>query len=132
MKKTFSVLLIAIFSFGFLSFSITKQELLGTWRWIHVVNSNTGQKIGINELSMGMSKEVKVQFKEDNTYVELKTRNDDNSVSTTEGQWQLDKEGAILTMVSKGKSMPSKIVDFKNDTLVVEMRGSMNLVMVKE
>ena len=81
---------------------------------------------------MGMSKEVKVQFKEDNTYVELKTRNDDNSVSTTEGEWQLDKEGAILTMVSKGKSMPSKIVDFKNDTLVVEMRGSMNLVMVKE
>ena len=132
MKKTFSVLLIAIFSFGFLSFSITKQELVGTWRWIHVLNSNTGQEMNVSELTMGMAKEVKTQFKDENTYVELTTNTEDNSVSTKEGQWELAKDGATLTMISKGKTLPSKIVSLRNDTLVVEMRSPMNLVMVKE
>lgn len=132
MKKTFSVLLIAIFSFGFLSFSITRQELVGTWRWLHVENLETDQKIDVSELTMGMAKEVRTQFNEDNSYQERKTNSKNNSVSTTEGKWQLEEEGSVLSMMFNGKTRPSKIVSFKNDTLIVEMRNPLNLVMVKE
>jgi hypothetical protein len=132
-KHSITMMTLAILAFSLVSFMVADQkELIGTWRWVHVKNAQTNETMDIEKLTMGMSKEVKTTFKEDGTYAENKSKADGSGVSTTTGEWKLEEDGRVLSMKTNDKWRPAKIVQFTKDSLVVEMRPSMQLVMVKE
>ncbi len=132
MKKITSLTIVLLCIVTLSSFVITKKELVGTWRWLNIVNSQSGEKIDIQKMTMGMAKEMKMEFKDDNSYLEHKTNSEDGKISTTSGEWKLEVEGTVLNMKTNEKWRPSKIISFSSDTLIIEMRGPMHLVLVKE
>jgi hypothetical protein len=109
-----------------------KNQLIGSWRWLHVMNTATNEKVSIEKLTMGMTNNIKTTFKDDNTYTEDKTKLDGSGVSTTTGEWKLEDNDKILSMKSNDKWRPSKVILFTADSLIVEMRPSLQLVMTKE
>jgi lipocalin-like protein len=129
-KRSTMMMALAAMAFSLLSFVIAdKKDLIGTWRWVHVKNTQSNETIPVEKMTM--SKEVKTSFKEDGTYAESKSK-DDGSVSTINGEWKLEEDGKVLSLKSSDKWRPAKIVQLSADSLIVEMRPAMQLVMVKE
>ena len=121
-------LLFSILSLSLIVFSsfIEKEDLVGTWRWLYILNTQSGEKMSIEKLTM--AKEVKTEIKTDNTYLEYKT-NSENKTSTTSGEWKLESDGT-LSMKPNDKWLPSKTIHLSSDTLTVQMMGPMHLVMI--
>ena len=137
MKKTSSILATFLLFITLTSLTlfpgnkIAKEDLIGTWKWVTLKNGDTGEDLGIEMLTMGMAKEVKVEFRSDFTYSEIKNKLEGDGFSETKGEWALEDNNTVLNMKPKDKWMPSKIVSFEGDTLIVDMRSPMQLVMVK-
>lgn len=121
-------------SFSYKGIKVFQKEpsIVGTWKWSAMVNTETNENMGIEMMTMGMSKEVKTKFLEDGTYIEYKSKLEGDGFSEKEGEWKLEQDNTILNMISKGKSRPAKIIKFTKDSLVLQPRAPMALVMVKQ
>ncbi len=108
------------------------NELIGTWKWVHVTNSETKEILGLDMLTMGLAKEIKTEFKEDSTYVEYKNKLKGEGYAMTNGLWVIDSETKTLKSKAKDQWISSKIIYLTKDTLIIEMRKPMHLLMVKE
>ncbi|HEX2534065.1 MAG TPA: lipocalin family protein [Chitinophagaceae bacterium] len=132
MSKISLTVLLAASLIVFSSFFAAKGDLVGTWRWVHIINTQSGETMDIEKGTMGMTKEVKTELKADDTYAEHKLRKEDDKVSTTTGTWKLEAEGTVLNLSTGEKERPARIIRLSGDTLTIAMRGHMQLVMVKE
>ena len=134
--KASKFLVIVFLFFISVSFTVTDPEmeiqLLGTWKWVHLINSETNEIAGLEQLTMGMAKEVKTEFKADSIYIEYKNTLNSNELSSNKGLWYYDKKNNALMMKPKDKWLSSKIVRFSKDTIVLEMMKPMNLLMIRE
>lgn len=131
--RKFFLPLFAFASVLFLSSFLTdKKELLGTWRWVHVQNTSSGEIMDVGMLTMNMSKDVKTELKDDGSFIEHKVSAEDGSVSKNDGEWTLEENGTVIKMKMNEKWRSSKILKLTADTLLVEIRSPMNLLMVRE
>ncbi|MEI7979301.1 MAG: hypothetical protein WCI53_10690 [Bacteroidota bacterium] len=110
----------------------TGNELIGTWKWIHVTNSETQQILGLDILTMGLAKEIKTEFKQDSTYVEYKNKLKGEGYAMINGLWGIISETKTLKMKAKDQWISSKIIYLTKDTLIIEIRKPMHLLMIKE
>jgi hypothetical protein len=81
---------------------------------------------------MGLAKEIKTEFKEDSTYVEYKNKLKGEGYAIINGFWIIDSETKTLKSKAKDQWISSKIIYFTKDTLIIEIRKPMHLLMVKE
>ncbi len=110
-----------------------ENDILGVWKWEAIINSENNEKEDISMVTNGLASEVKTEYKKDYTYIEYKNKlQGEEGYSKNEGQWKLEKKGTILSHNSKGKWRPSKIFKLTKDTLLIGMRGPIQLLMIKE
>ncbi|WP_181368937.1 DUF5004 domain-containing protein [Flavobacterium pallidum] len=107
------------------------QQLIGTWKWNAFINTKIGQTLSIEVFSQMAVKEMKTEFRSDNTYTESKLKKGSTEFTTLEGTWKVENE-ATLSMKEKGDWRAAKIVKFANDSLVLEIAPQVNLLMVRE
>ena len=124
-----AVVLLAAVGLG--GFKPAPAEIVGSWKWVHVLNTASRQKLSVQDFTMGLGKDILTNFKADGSYAEAKTAASDNTVSTTSGEWKLEKNGTVLAMKPKEKWMQAKIIVSTADSLIVEMRPELQLVMVR-
>ena len=111
--------------------SEVSQKIIGTWMWNNVIDAETNKEMGIGMVTMGMASEVKTVFKKDGTFEESKLRKDSKEWSTNHGEWKMeDKE--TLNMKPKDKWKPSKILKLTDDSLLLQMSPTMNLLMIRQ
>ncbi len=108
-----------------------RDQVVGKWKWVTIINSSTNEEAGLELVTMGLASDVKVEFKEDNTYVESKRRKAGAEYSTLSGEWKIEKD-AILSTKQKDKWISMRILKLSNDSLLLEMNKDMNLLMIKE
>lgn len=131
MKKILCIPFILLFtSFIFKKIENDESKVIGTWNWSSVLNPKTNEINGIEDLTMGVGKKVKTIFFSNHTYNEIKFRSEKDS-SIVKGEWKLESEN-ILSLKSKDKWRPSKIVKLNHDTLILEMNPMMNLILTKK
>ncbi len=116
---------------GMISENDLKKKLIGIWLWQTVFDSETGEDMGIQEVTMGMATEVKTEFRMDHIYVESKLRKGSSEYSTTEGEWRLENN-KVLAMKSKEKWSSVNILKLSEDSLLLEINPKMNLLMIKQ
>lgn len=107
------------------------DKLIGTWVWSTILDASTNQDMGLDMVTMGMTSEVKTEFKKDKTYIESKLKKESSDYATVKGEWKLEPND-ILSLKAKDKWRPIKILKMANDSLVLQMNPKMNLVMVKQ
>jgi hypothetical protein len=110
-----------------------EKKILGVWKWEAIINSESNEKEDLSIVTNGLATEVKTEYKKDHTYIEYKNKlQGEEGYSKNKGQWKLEKKGSILNHNSKGKWRPSKIFKLTKDTLLIGMRGPIQLLMIKE
>jgi hypothetical protein len=107
------------------------EKLIGIWIWKTVIDAETNEDLGIDMITMGMTSEVKTEFKKDNTYIESKLRNGSTEYSNVNGEWKIEND-EILNLKAKDKWRPSKILKLSNDSLLLQMNPKMKLLMMRK
>ena len=128
---SFLLFMLLFVSTAFKYSSELKDQVVGKWKWVTIINSSTNEEAGLELVTMGLASDVNVEFKEDNTYVESKRRKAGAEYSTLVGEWKIEND-AILSTKQKDKWISMKILKLSNDSLLLEMNKDMNLLMVKE
>lgn len=137
MKKYHLIIALLLGAFVFTSASISeepnslKDQLIGKWNWITVINKATSEESGIELITMGLATEVNTEFKADNTYIESKLRKGKTEYSTIKGEWKIENTDILATKY-KDKWQKSKILKLSNDTIILEMNSQMNLLLIKQ
>lgn len=120
-------------SFNSLTFNNdSTQSILGIWKWMKVINSETKEEAGIEMITMGMAKEVKTEFLKDGSYLEHKWREGKSEPSTIKGEWKLEADGKMLSMKPKENWMETPVILLTEDSLIIQMHPTMQLLMIKE
>lgn len=132
MTKTKLFASAAIYLFILSSFIVSKNEVLGKWNWLHIIDTESKKVLRIEDISIGMADKLTTEFKEDNSYVESKTNSKQNKTSTTNGEWKLEFDGTVLSLKPADKWLPTPIVSCKGDTMVIQMSPVKHLVLVKQ
>lgn len=107
------------------------EIIIGTWIWKTVIDTETNEDLGIDVITMGMTSEVKTEFKKDKTYIESKLRNGSTEYSNVNGEWKIEND-EILHLKAKDKWRPSKILILSNDSLLLQMNPKMKLLMMRK
>lgn len=50
------------------------EKLIGTWIWKTIIDPESGEDMGIEVSMMGITSEIKTEFRTDKTYVESKLK----------------------------------------------------------
>lgn len=110
----------------------TSSQLLGTWNWVHMTDTEAEKVLSLSDMTMGLATKVQFEFKTDSIYFENKNKLNATSMISNSGKWYLDEQTGILYMSSKGKWNASQIIRLTADTMVLEMRKPLQLLLVRE
>ncbi len=106
------------------------EKLIGTWLWKTIIDAESGEDMGIEVLTMGLTSEIKTEFRGDKTYVESKLKSGSNKHSETTGEWKIEMDK--LSLKSNDKWRPATIIKMTNDSLLLQMNKNMLLLMLKQ
>ncbi len=110
----------------------TEKTLVGTWKWHTVINTSTNDTLGLEMLTMGMAREVKTEFRDDHTYTEIKNKLEGDGASKKVGEWKLEENNTVLSMKTKEKWVPGKILKLTPDTLILQPREPFGHILIKQ
>ena len=107
------------------------MSIIGSLQWIHIFNSETNEISPVETITMGLSKEVKTEFKTDSIFIEYKQKLSGEGFASTQGLWYIDTISNTLMMKPKAKWIASKIIHHTKDSIVIELMKPLNLLMIR-
>ncbi|OYU81896.1 MAG: hypothetical protein CFE23_03205 [Flavobacterium sp. BFFFF1] len=107
------------------------EKLIGTWTWTTFISAETKQELSMEAFTQMQVKEMKTEFRSDNTYIESKLKKGNKDYITVNGEWKVENE-EILSLKEKANWTPAKILKFANDSLLLQMNPKIVLLMVKQ